>query len=198
MYFWSAYVHSAGTSVTGAAGIGCDTSRAGAAEAARWPVDGRQVGLVVGPDVDAGSVEALRSALDAAGVVPLVIGPHGGVISGVTVQRSYAVAASVELDAVVIVSAAPPAADAQPTVDTKAGASTGATDPRIVKLLSEAWRHAKVIGLVTGAEDVLAAAGIPDGGPGVVAGDPDDVVAGLLELMAEHRIWDRFAPVSPA
>ena len=175
--------------------VGTATSGALSQLGRRWPVDGRQVGLVVGADVDADGVEALRSALDAAGVVPLVVGPYGGVISGLTVQRSYAVAASTELDAVVIVSSTPPASDAQPTVDAKAGASEGATDPRIVKLLSEAWRHAKVIGVVSGAEDVLAAAGVPDGGPGVVRGEPDDVSAGLLELLAEHRVWERFTPV---
>ena len=112
----------------------------------RWPVAGRQVGIVIGVEFDTAEVQTLRTTLSAAGVVPLVVGPRGGVLGGVTVQRSYAVAASVEFDAVVVASAVPPAPDAQPTVDAKADAASSGADPRVVKLLGELWRHAKAIG----------------------------------------------------
>jgi catalase len=161
-----------------------------------WPVTGRQVGIVVGPDLDAAEVQTLRVALNGIDVVPLVIGPRAGVIAGVTVQRSYAVAASVELDAVVICGAVPPAPDAQPAVDAKAGVAASAADPRIVKLLQEMWRHAKAIGVIGGAEQVLTAAGLPADGVGVVQGDPTGVMADLVVLLGAHRSWERFVPVS--
>jgi catalase len=161
-----------------------------------WPVAGRQVGIVVGATFDPGTVETLRAAFDAAGVVPLVVGPHGGVISGVTMQRSYAVAASVELDAVVVVGPVPPAPDARASVDTKAGAAPTGVDPRVVKLLGEVWRHAKAIGSTDDAAQVLVAAGVPVEGAGVVQGEAPAVAAALLELLAAHRAWERFAPVS--
>ena len=175
---------------------GTSTSAALSQLGGTWPVAGRQVGIVVGPDLDADDVEMLRSALDEVGVVPLVIGPRGGGISGVTMQRSYAVAASVELDAVVICGAVPPAPDAQPGVDAKAAVAAAAVDPRIVKLLQEVWRHAKAIGVTGSAEEVLTAAGVPSDGVGVVQGDPADVVAELVELLGTHRAWERFVPVS--
>ncbi len=162
-----------------------------------WPVAGRQVGVVVGADVDAAVVETLRTAFDEAGVVPLLVGPHGGTIGGLTMQRSYAVAASIELDAVVVVGALPPAPDARTAVDAKAGAARSAVDPRVVKLLGEAWRHAKAIGAVA-ADEVLTAADVPADGAGVVTGDAAGVAAGLLELLPAHRAWERFAPVSAA
>ena len=163
-----------------------------------WPVAGRQVGIVVGADLDPKVVEGLRAAFDEAGVVALVIGPRGGVISGVTMQRSYAVAASIELDAVVLAGPVPPAPDARASVDAKAGAATAGTsvDPRVVKLLDEAWRHAKAIAAVDGAVDTLTAAGVPASGTGVVSGGATAVAAGVLELLAAHRAWERFTPVS--
>ena len=164
-----------------------------------WPVDGRQVGIVVGESFDAGDVETLRTALLAAKIVPLMIGPHGGVISGITMQRSYAVAASIEFDAVVVVGAVPPAPDARTSVDAKAdAAATSSVDPRIVKMLGELWRHAKSIGATGAAEEVLAAADVPANGIGVVCGDADSVAAGLIDLLAAHRAWERFTPVSSA
>ena len=161
-----------------------------------WPVGGRQVGIVVGADVDTDAVATLRAAFDAAGVVPLVIGPHGGVISGMTMQRSYAVAASVELDAVVVAGPVPTAPDARTSVDAKAGMPATASDPRVVKLVGEVWRHAKAIGSLDGADEVLAAAGATPDGVGVVRGDAASVAADLLELLGRHRAWDRFPPVS--
>jgi catalase len=178
--------------------VGTATSAALSQLGRTWPVAGRRIGIVVGADFDPGTVQTLRAAFDAAGVVPLVVGPHGGVISGVVIQRSYAVAASVEFDAVVIVGAVPPAPDARVSVDAKAGAAPSSADPRVAKMLSEVWRHAKAIGATGGAEEVLVAAGVPADGTAVVAGGTDTVAAGLLELLATHRAWERFAPVSSA
>jgi catalase len=65
-----------------------------------------------------------------------------------------------------------------------------------VKLLDEMWRHAKAIGVVEKAQEVLTAAGVPADGTGVVSGETGLVAAGLLELLAAHRVWERFAPIS--
>ncbi len=178
--------------------VGTATSAALSQLGRTWPVAGRQVGIVVGADFDAGVISTLRADLNSAGVVPLVIGPHGGVISEVTMQRSYAVAASSELDAVILVGALPSAPDARTSVDAKAAASHGAADPRVVKLLGEVWRHAKGIGATDGAEQVLTDAGIPVDGTGVVTGNPNRVAADLIALLASHRTWERFPAVSTA
>ncbi len=162
-----------------------------------WPVAGRQVGIIVGDGFDAGAVTTVRQALDAAGVVPLVVGPHGGVIHGVAMQRSYAVAASIEFDAVVVVGAVPPAPDARTSADAKAGADADASDPRVVKLVGEAWRHAKALGAIGAADAVLTEAAADAAAPGVVTGTAGAVADGILALLASHRAWHRFAPVSP-
>lgn len=124
-----------------------------------WPVAGRVVGVVIGPDSDAADIASVRGALIDAGILPLVVGPHGGKVGTVTVQRTYANAASIEFDAVVVVGNAPPAADAVPSLDAKSATEGGpdtATDPRVSKMISELWRHAKAIGAVPGAGSSIA------------------------------------------
>jgi catalase len=159
-----------------------------------WPVAGRIVGVIIGPDSDPAEIETVRAALHAADVVPLVIGPHGGKIGGLTVQRTYANASSVEFDAFVVVGDTPPADDALPSLDAKSAAEGGpdtATDPRVLKLLGEAWRHSKAIGGLVDSP-VVAGAGIPLDAPGVVVGDGAEVTEQLLALLAAHRAWERF------
>ncbi|WP_375492997.1 catalase [uncultured Jatrophihabitans sp.] len=159
-----------------------------------WPVAGRQVGIVVGADSDTGVVAALKQGLDAANVVPLVVGPHGGTVAGHIVQRTYSNAASIEFDALVVVGETPPAADALVALDAKAGAGDGPdspSDPRVVKLLEEAWRHAKAVGGTRGAP-APAAAGIAEDAVGVVTGDGGQLAAGVVELLGAHRAWERF------
>jgi catalase len=150
--------------------------------------------VIVGPDSDPAEIETVQTALHAADVLPLVIGPHGGKIGGVTIQRTYSNASSVEFDAFVVVGDTPPADDALPSLDAKSAAEGGpdtATDPRVLKLLGEAWRHSKAIGGLV-ESPVLAGAGIPLDAPGVVVGDGDEVAAQLLVLLAAHRAWERF------
>jgi catalase len=143
-------------------------------------------------------VTDLVDAAAKAGLVPLVIGPHGGLLSGITVDRTYATARSFELDAVVLVGSLPPAADASPGLDARAGQARWepvAMDPRIVQLSAEMWRHAKVIAAGgTDAMDTLAALGLPHDAPGVVASEDATVVTDhVVALLALHRVWDRFA-----
>ncbi len=158
-----------------------------------WPVAGRQIGIIVGDGVDESAVTAVQTAAQAADVVALVVGPHGGKIGGLTVHRTYANAASIEFDALVLVGDLPPAPDAMVSGDAKAGvrAPGSAVDPRVAKLIEEAWRHSKALAAV-GDSPALADAGITAEHAGVVVGTAKDVGAGLLELLGKHRAWERF------
>jgi catalase len=159
-----------------------------------WPPDGRMVGIVVDPDGDLSGVDEVRAAVFAAGMVPLVIAPHGGQLpDGTAVQRTFATVRSVELDAVLVAGAPAPAPDALPSRDAKAGAA-GSTlvDPRVVLLLEECFRHAKVIGAWGDGGMALDAAGCA-GDVGIVRAEgATDALTGVQELMAEHRAWERF------
>lgn len=164
-----------------------------------WPPDGRMVGIVVDPDGDLAGVEALRAQVFAAGMVPLLIGPHGGTIGGMAVQRTFATARSVEFDTLLLAGAPIPAPDALPARDAKAGAAAGtgrAIDPRVVLLVDECFRHAKVIGAWGDGAAVLDAAGCGDA-PGVIRGaSAEDVLATAMEQMAFHRVWERFGTMA--
>ncbi|MEU6852353.1 catalase [Actinacidiphila alni] len=168
----------------------------------RWPLDGRVIGIVTGGADDLDGVRAVRAAVLDAGMVPLVIAPTGGTLDPdgepVTVQRSFAVVRSTELDAVVVAGAPAPAADALGARDAKADEEVAAAtdlDPRVALLLTEAYRHGKALGAWGGGTAALRAAGIDVTAPGVATGD--GAVAVLEEvglLLSEHRAWDRFAP----
>ena len=158
-----------------------------------WPVAGRQLGIVIGAKVDAAAVSTLIDAAQAAGVVPLVVGPHGGVIGGLTVQRTYANAASTEFDALVLLGDLPAAPDAVVSGDAKAGlVPSTTTDPRVMKLVGEAWRHAKAIGASDGST-ALTEAGLDAQDVGVLVGTAAQLAPGLIELLSKHRSWERFA-----
>ncbi|MEV7181722.1 catalase [Kitasatospora sp. NPDC093679] len=169
-----------------------------------WPTAGRVIGIVAGPDGDLEALTAARRAVLAADMVPLVVAPAGGRLTAdgadpVAVQRTFATARSVEFDAVLLAGAPAPGPDADGGRDAKAGIpSDGGVDPRVTLLLGEAWRHAKAIGGWDGADRALRAAGIPADAPGVVLGeDGESVLSGITELLAGHRVWDRFPAPPP-
>jgi catalase len=112
------------------------------------------------------------------------------------VRRTFLTARSVELDAVLVAGVPPPAKDAVVSKDAKAGGPVGGevtVDPRVALLVAEAYRHAKVIGAWGQGPQTLAAAGCPADAPGVVvADDPQAVLAQVVELLANHRVWERF------
>ncbi|MER6443890.1 catalase [Streptomyces venezuelae] len=169
-----------------------------------WPLDGRTIGIVTDAVGDLAGVAEVRRAVLDAGMVPLVIAPVGGRLSGdaapVTVQRTYAAARSVEFDALLISGMPTAGADAYGARDAKAGdPRPAAGDPRILALLAEAYRHGKAIGGWNGAEQLFETAGIHDGEAGVViAHDGPAAVRQLAELMGAHRVWARFpAPAAP-
>jgi len=162
-----------------------------------WPGDGRVVGIVVDPDGDLADVPEVRETILAAGMVPLVIAPHGGRVGELTVQRTFATTRSVEFDAVLLAGSPVAAPDALPLRDAKAGAARTTTlDPRVVLLLEEAYRHAKVIGAWGEGVRALAVAGISEDQPGVVSGSAAvGVLDEVLALAGVHRSWERFASV---
>ena len=165
-----------------------------------WPTDGRMIGIVVDP-ADLGGVRTVRTAILAAGMVPLLIAPTGGVLDGddLQAQRTFLTARSVEFDALLLATSPPPAADALPHADEKAGAVNGASpvDPRVVLMVQECYRHAKAIGGWGDAKVALEAAGCGSGVGVVLGDDPATVFGEVHTLLGSHRVWERF-PVSIA
>ncbi|MFD3328378.1 catalase [Streptomyces sp. NPDC058701] len=163
-----------------------------------WPLDGRIVGIVADAAADLDGVTTVRQAVLDAGMVPLVIAPAGGTIATdgdpITVQRTFATARSVEFDALLLAGPVSAGGDAHGARDAKAAHSQpAATDPRLLLLLNEAFRHGKPIGHWAGADSILPAAGIPAGASGVVQGDNGSVVLEqITQLMGSHRVWERF------
>lgn len=62
-------------------------------------------------------------------------------------------------------------------------------------LLQEMYRHCKALGAWGNGTNILEAAGVPTGAPGIVTGAKanDDLVAMLVEALGKHRAWDRAA-----
>ncbi|OEV08036.1 catalase [Streptomyces nanshensis] len=162
-----------------------------------WPVTGRVLGIVADGDGDIDAVRTLREAALDADMVPLVIAPKGGRLAdGIDVQRTFANTRSVEFDAIVLAGVPAPGDDAYGARDAKAahGDPDGlTTDPRVLRLLSEAYRHAKVVGGVKGTGEVLGAAGCHEQSPGVVLdSDARNLFDQVAALLRQHRVWDRF------
>lgn len=152
-----------------------------------WPPDGRIVGIVVGPDADLGDVTGVRRSVFAAGMVPLLIAPHGGMIGDLPVQRTFATARSVEYDALLLAAAPPPAPDA-----VTSRVDPADVDPRVRMLVDECWRQAKAIGAWGPGRGVLDVAGVT-GSPGVVAAESGaEALTAVSALLAAHRVWERF------
>ena len=161
---------------------------------ADWPTDGRVIGIVVDPDGDLAGVDAVREAVTAAGMVPLVVGPYGGKLpDGTTVQRTFAATRSVEFDAVVLAGSPVPAADALAVRDSKADEDgEPRPDPRVVLLLQECFRHAKAIGAWGAGVSALELAGVRDAAGVFTGDDPAAVFAEVHTALGAHRVWQRF------
>ncbi|MGW7440297.1 catalase [Streptomyces sp. NPDC054849] len=165
-----------------------------------WPVDGRVIGIVADAAADLAGVRSARQAILDAGMVPLVIAPAGGTLDPggepIAVQRTFATARSIEFDALLFAGVPEPGSDAHGARDAKAGApATQGPDPRVVLLLTEAYRHGKALGGWNGADRLLESVGIDTEGPGIALGeDGSAVVETVAAALAEHRAWDRFPP----
>ncbi|MFD9304007.1 catalase [Streptomyces sp. NPDC060048] len=167
-----------------------------------WPVDGRVVAIVTDATADPQGVRSARQAVLDAGMVPLIVAPAGGTLDPdgdpIAVQRTFATARSVEFDALLFAGAPGPGSDAHGARDAKAGGpAPQGPDPRVVLLLTEAYRHGKALGGWNGADRLLEAAGVDADGPGIVLGeDGASVVVALVTALSEHRAWDRFPPAA--
>ncbi|MGW0120325.1 catalase [Streptomyces sp. NPDC003327] len=168
-----------------------------------WPTDGRMIGIVADEaDADGlAAARAFREAALAAGAMPLVIAATGGVLDAdgepLTVDRTFATARSTEFDALYVAASPAPGLDAQGARDAKAGhvaADAPLVDPRVVLLLTEAYRHGKAIGGTSAAAGAaLQAAGLSADAAGIVLGDDTgQVLSELTDLLGGHRVWQRF------
>ncbi|BBX69975.1 catalase [Mycolicibacterium psychrotolerans] len=142
----------------------------------RWPVEGRNIGVLVGPDSDLSDVSTVVDALGAAKLVPLVIAAHGGTLAheggSVPISRTYATARSIEFDALVI------------------AGSPGTVQAKI--LVDEVFRHFKGIAVLPQGTDLLVRAGVSEGAEGVLSGSEASALAtSLIESLGEHRVWSR-------
>ncbi|MBQ1089952.1 catalase [Streptomyces sp. B93] len=162
-----------------------------------WPTEGRMIGVVTGGD-DLEGVGAVREAVLTAGMVPLVVAPTGGTLGdgALTAQRSFVTARSVEFDAVLLAGTPAVGPDAYTARDAKSDpvpSGQAVTDPRVVLLLQEAFRHGKAIGVWAGGEAALTAAGVPVDAPGVVVADSGTAaLEQVTGLLGRHRVWERF------
>ena len=145
-----------------------------------WPIDGRQVGILISTDLDEASAQAVGALVDdlfAAGTTPLLVAEKGGTVAlggkDVSISRTYLTASSIEFDAAVVVN--PPA---------KTDVNT---------ILGELERHKKAIVVVGEAgKQALDDARVPADQPGIVAVDAADAAAApVKELLASHRVWER-------
>ncbi|NMM85597.1 catalase HPII [Rhodococcus sp. SRB_17] len=142
---------------------------------AEWPVAGRVVGIVADENSDLAGVRVAVSALAADGMVPLVIGPHGGTVDSdsatVAVSRTFDTARSIEFDALLL-----------------AGAPT---DPRLDILLAEMFRHGKVIGAWNDGTVLLESAGLTASDGIIIGEDGPSVLEQVVALLKSHRVWSR-------
>jgi catalase len=144
------------------------------------PIAGRKIGVVADQGSDLSGIAKLRAAMESQGASVLVIAPVGGKLGKgartEVVERTNATARSIEFDAILVA---------------KGTAATG--DIKLVLLLQEAYRHCKLLGGWGDGIEVLASAGIPADGAGVLTSGSmvraftDEVVTQL----GLHRVWDR-------
>jgi catalase len=144
------------------------------------PVAGRKLGVVADGGSDLAAINRLKTAMDKLGVTTLVVAPEGGVLgkgrTQLTVDRTALATRSIEFDAIVI-----------------AGGTGAAPDLKRTVLLQEAYHHCKPIGAWGDGQKVLAGAGIPADGPGVIIeeklGKP--FTDHLRKQLGLHRVWER-------
>ena len=158
---------------------------------------GRVIGILADDSSDLRAVSAVKDAVTAAGMLPLVVAPHGGFLGtgakAIGVQRTMLTCRSTEFDAIINAVAAPKApATGKGPVKAPPAPLPFAVDPRTPFLLAEAFRHAKALGGIAGSEAAFTAAGIDVAAPGVVIGNPAAIVDGIAALLATHRVWERF------
>jgi catalase len=153
----------------------------------RFPADGRVVQILADDGADLAGIKAVRDAIVAAGAVAHVVATHKGHIAGkrkadqLLVDRSFHTCSGAECDAVVV-----------------AAGSGLADDPGAIAHLQMVYRHHKPVAAWGDGTELLTAAGVVDGAPGVVTAERSTkaFAKALLDAMSVHRHWDR-APEHP-
>ena len=147
------------------------------------PIAGRVVGVFAAEGVDGAGIAALSSALERAGALVVIVGPHGGSIGGdsgpVEVTKSALTTQSVEYDAIVVAGGK--------------GAVSLAVDPYMAVNLGESYRHCKTIAAWGQGVDVLEACSISPEAPGIVVGPSANraFIKEFVDAIGWHRHWDR-------
>jgi catalase len=152
----------------------------------------RKIAILACDGVDAASLKAMKTALEAAGSVTHVIAPKLGPITAeddttIDANHSFLTAASVLYDAVYIAGG-----------DMNAANLVG--EPDAVHFINEAYKHCKAIACERSAMAVLEETyfnkklqekKIEDG---VIIGDGKKLAAAFIKAVAQHRFWEREKP----
>ena len=165
-----------------------------------WPADGRMVGIVVDPDGDLAGVGApARDDRRRRAWCRWSSPRTAATVDGMPVQRTFA---DRPLGRVRRAAAGrqrrSPAPDALPARDEQGRRDGRPPSTRgSLLMLEECWRHAKAIGAWGDGRRRPRAPALA-GRRGVVTGDDAAAVfAEVQELMAAHRVWERFPATSP-
>ncbi|MCX4539083.1 hypothetical protein [Streptomyces sp. NBC_01565] len=152
------------------------------------------MGIIADAASDLDGVRTARQAILNPAMVPLVVAPTGGTLDSkggpIAVQRTSATARSVEFDAVLLAGVPQAGADAYGARDAKAGTAqpAEAPDPRVLLLVTEAYRHGKAIGGWHGAEHLLETCGIAANDPGIATSETSTAIMDeLTQALGEHR-----------
>ncbi len=146
----------------------------------------RQIAILAANGVAEKSLQAMKTALEAAGAMTKIIAPKLGNIVGagghaMQVDQSFLTAASVLFDAVYVPSGAK-------------SAQALMSEPDAIHFINEAYKHCKAIAATGDGADVLrasyigTAASTDAGSLGVlIDASPED----FINAIAQHRFWER-------
>ncbi|RWQ68472.1 catalase [Mesorhizobium sp.] len=149
---------------------------------------GRKIGVLVSDGVDAALFEQLRSAIETEGAVMEVVAAKVGGISaadGTQIEARHMIdgGPSVLFDAVVLMLSEP-------------GAELMAKEAAAKDFVSDAFAHCKFIGFTSGAEPLLAKAGVDaDADEGLIRLESNKAAEKFVQACRKLRLWAREAAV---
>ena len=154
-------------------------------------IKGRKIAILGGDGVDAKQLKAVESALKANGAIGELIAAHAGTITDSAgkpqkVDRAAPNAPSVVYDAAIVLGGASAAALA------KSGLA--------IHFVNEAYRHGKPLAAIGNGVLLLQACALPAARAedGVLVGDTEKVIDGLVAALLHHRFPRRAVAAVPA
>jgi len=149
----------------------------------------RKVAFLVADGVDADALKTMKDALETEGAVVELIAPKLGKLkvgkADVAIDESLMTAASVLYDALYVPGGS-------------ASVATLAGKPEAIHFINEAYKHCKAIAFAGEAEKLIGLTYIPLDKQGKVkkdeallSGKVNDIIAGFISAIANHRNWDR-------